>query len=116
MTAPGTGVVVEGVLVMVSPGVRTGTLTLHAAAGALAGQLLPGAAVVMVLASTWLPVSGLLTVTVPVTVTVPPTGMLPVQVTPLPTIVRVPEVAVWSPFGTASSNTSAALVAIVMPV
>jgi hypothetical protein len=59
---------------VLSAGVSTGTLTLHAAAGALAGQLLPAAAVVIVLASRWLPVSGLLTVTVPVTVTVPPTG------------------------------------------
>ena len=115
MTEPGWGVVVLGVLVMVRAGVSTGTLMEQAAAGAEAGQLLPGAVVVMVLASRLLPVSGLLTVTVPVTVTVPPGGMSPVQVTPLPTMVRVPEVAVWSPSGTASSNTSAALVAMVIP-
>ena len=78
---PGVAAVVLGVLVMVSPGVSTGTLTEQAAAGALVGQLLPAAAVVIVLASRWLPVSGLLTVTVPVTVTVPPTGMLPVHTT-----------------------------------
>ncbi len=106
--------VVLGVLLMVSPGVSTGTLTLQAAAGAATGQLLPAAAVVIVLASTWLPASGLFTVTVPVTVTLPPTGMSPVQVTPLPTMLSVPEVAVWSPLGTASSNTSAASVLIVM--
>ena len=69
---------------------------------------------VIVLASRWLPASGLFTVTVPVTVTVPPTGMLPVHTTAVPVIVSVPEVAVWSPSGTASSNTSAALVLIVM--
>ena len=104
-----------GVLLMVSPGVITGTLTEQAAAGAATGQLLPGAAVVIVLASRWLPASGRFTVTVPVTVTVPPTGMSPVQVTALPTMLSVPEVAVWSPLGTASSNTSAALVLIVIP-
>src|ERR1700761_812994 len=99
---------------MLSPGVSTGTLMEHAAAGDAVGQLLPGAAVVIVLASAWLPVSGLLTVTVPVTVTAPPTGMSPVHTTAVPLITIVPEVAVWSPLGTASSNTSAASVLIVM--
>ena len=42
--------------------------------------------------------------------------MLPVQVTALPVMASVPEVAVWSPLGTASSNTSAALVLIVILV
>ena len=117
MTAPGTGVVVEGVLVMVSAGVSTGTLTEQAAGRwRPVGQLLPGAAVVIVLASTWLPVSGLFTVTVPVMVTVPPIGMLPVQVSAVPVMVSVPEVAVWSPSEVASSNTSAALMVIVIPV
>src|SRR6201996_8056149 len=101
-------------LLMLSPGVSTGTLTEHAAAGDAVGQLLPGAAVVIVLASTWLPASGLFTVTVPVTVTVPPTGMSPVHTTAAPVITSVPDDAVWSPFGTASSNTSAALVLTVM--
>ena len=87
-------VVVPGVLLMLSAGVSTGMLTEQAAAGAEVGQLLPGAAVVTVLASTWLPVSGLFTVTVPVIVTVPPTGMLPVQMTAVPVMVIVPELAV----------------------
>ena len=54
--------------------------------------------------------------TVPVTVTDPPTGMVPVHVMPLLVIVSVPEVAVWSPFAVASSKTSLAFVAIVIPV
>ena len=62
-----------------------------------------------------LPVSGLLTVTVPVTVTVPPTGMFPVQEIPVEVSASVPEVAVWSPFGVASSSTLVMLVAIVIP-
>src|ERR1700761_4359447 len=114
MVDPGTAAVVLGVLLMVSPGVSTGTLMEQAAAGPDTGQLLPGVAVVIVLASAWLPVSGLLTVTVPVTVTAPPTGMSPVHTTAVPLITIVPEVAVWSPLGTASSNTFAALVLIVM--
>ena len=81
-----------------------------------AGQLLPGAAVVIVLARTLFPLSGLLTVTVPVTVTVPPTGMLPVQEMPVAVSDSVPEVAVWSPLGVASSRTSVMFVAIVIPV
>ena len=56
--------------------------------------MLPGAAVVIVLASRWLPVSGLFTVTVPVTVTVPPTGMFPVHTTAAPLMLSVPDVAV----------------------
>ena len=58
------------------------------------GQLLPAAVVDKVLAMILLPVSGLFTVTVPVTVTVPPTGMLPVQEIPVEVSVSVPEVAV----------------------
>ena len=80
------------------------------------GQLLPAAAVENVLTSTLFPVSGLFTVTVPVIVTVPPTGMLPVQEIPVAVSVSVPEVAVWSPFGVASSSTSVILEAIVIPV
>ena len=53
---------------------------------------------------TLFPVSGLSTVTVPVTVTFPSTGMSPVQVTPVPVTVSVPEVAIWSPLATASSK------------
>ena len=78
--------------------------------------MLPAAAVVSVLVITLLPVSGLFTVTVPVTVTVPPTGMLPVQEIPVPVTVSVPDVAVWSPFGVASSSTSLVLMEIVIPV
>ena len=60
--------------------------------------------------------SGLFTVTVPVTVTVPPTGMLPVQEIPVPVSVSVPEVAVWSPSGLASSSTPVTSGATVIPV
>ena len=70
----------------------------------------------MVEVSTVFKGTGLSTVTVPVTVTVPPTGMLPVHETPVPTMVSVPEVAVWSPLTVALSSTLLALVAIVMPV
>ena len=45
-----------------------------------AGQLLPGAAEVRVLARMWLPVSGLLTVTEKAMVAVPPGSRFPVQV------------------------------------
>ena len=54
--------------------------------------------------------------TVPVTVTVPPTGMLPVQEIPVAVSVTVPEVAVWSPFGVASSRTLVMSEPIVIPV
>ena len=91
-------------------------MTVHAGRCSPDGQLLPAAAVDKVLAISLLPVSGLFTVTVPVTVTVPPTGMFPVQEIPVAVSVSVPEVAVWSPFGVASSSTSVMLVAIVIPV
>ena len=42
----------------------------------------------------WLPVSGLLTVIVPVIVTVRPTGMSPVHTAPVPPSDRMPELAV----------------------
>ena len=48
--------------------------------------------------------------------TVPPTGMLPVQEMPVAVSDSVPEVAVWSLLGVASSTTSVMFVAIVMPV
>ena len=71
---------------------------------------------VIVLARTLFPVSGLLTVTVPVIVTVPPTGMFPVQEMPVAVSDSVPEVAVWSPLGVASSTTSVMFEATVIPV
>ena len=74
-----------------------------------AGQLLPAAAVDKVEAITLFPVSGLFTVTVPVTVTLPPTGILPVQEIPVAVSDSVPDVAVWSPSGVASSSTSVML-------
>ena len=92
------------------------TVAVHCGSVPPDGQLLPAAAVVSVLFITLLPVSGLFTVTVPVTVTVPPTGMLPVQEIPVPVSVSVPEVAVWSPLGVASSSTLVMLLAIVIPV
>src|ERR1700749_1937380 len=101
---------------MVRPGISTGTLTEQFGSVDPVAQLLPAAAVVIVLARILFPLSGLFTVTVPVTVTVPPTGMVPVHVPPLPLSTSVPDVAVWSPLGTASSNTSLAFVAIVIPV
>ena len=112
---PGTVAVVLAVLTMVSAGVSTGTLVEQRLSVPPAGQLLPSAAVFSVAVSNWLPGSGFLTVTVPVTVTVPPTGISPVHDAPaLPTVI-VPDVAVWSPLGTASSNTSEAFVPTVMP-
>src|ERR1700685_4637248 len=101
---------------MVSDGSSTVTLIEQRGTVLPDGQLLPGAVVDSVLAMTLLPVSGFLTVTVPVIVTVPPTGIDPVQVTPLPLMTSVPEVAVWSPLGTASSKTLLASVVIVIPV
>src|ERR1035438_6763262 len=98
---------------MLSAGVSTVTLTEQAGSVPPAGQLLPAAAVARVLASTLFPVSGLLTVTVPVTVTVPPTGMLPVQEIPVAVSDSVPDVAVWSPLGVASSRTLVMLEAMV---
>ncbi len=77
------------------------------------GQLVPGAAVTSVLVITLLPASGLFTVTVPVTVTDPPTGILPVHEIPVDVSDSVPDVAVWSPFGVASSSTSVILLEIV---
>ena len=101
---------------MLSAGISTGTLTEQGGSVLPDGQLLPAAAVDSVLAIILLPVSGLFTVTVPVTVTVPPTGMLPVQEIPVEVSASVPDVAVWSPFGVASSSTLVMLVAIVIPV
>ena len=104
------------VLTIVSPGISTFTVAVHGGSVLPDGQLLPGAAVDSVLVITLLPVSGLFTVTVPVTVTVPPTGMLPVQEIAVPVSASVPDVAVWSPFGVASSTTSLMLLEIVIPV
>src|SRR5580693_805996 len=101
---------------MVSDGISTVTLIEQRGSVLPDGQLLPGAVVDNVLAMTLLPVSGLFTVTVPVTVTVPPTGMLPVHEIPVEVRASVPEVAVWSPLGVASSSTSVMLEAIVIPV
>src|SRR5260370_3541105 len=112
---PGTAAEVFADCVIDKPGTRTETLTEHAGSVVPAGQFDPAAVVVIVDASSLLPGSGFLTVTVPVTVTVPPTGMSPVQVSPVPVIVTVPEVTVWSPIGVASSNTALALVEIVIP-
>ena len=116
MVVPGGAVEVLAAAVMVSVGMRTGTLTEHLGSVPPAGQSLPGAVVVIVLARTLFPVSGLLTVTVPVTVIVPPTGMLPVQEMPVAVSDSVPEVAVWSPLGVASSTTSVMFEATVIPV
>ena len=113
---PGTAAAALAVVTMVSAGVSTVTLTEQRGSVLPDGQLLPAAVVDNVLAMTLLPVSGLLTVTVPVTVTVPPTGMLPVQEIPVEVSVSVPDVAVWSPFGVASSSTLVMLDAIVIPV
>ena len=101
---------------MVSAGISTGTLTEQRGSVLPAGQLLPAAVVTKVLANTLFPVSGLLTVTVPVMVTEPPTGMLPVQVIWVGVSEIVPEVAVWSPSAVASSRTLLMLAAIVIPV
>jgi hypothetical protein len=102
-------------LVIVSPGVKTVTVDVQAGSVPPGGQLEPAAVVLSVLVITLLPVSGLFTVTVPVTVTVPPTGISPVHEIPVEVSTSVPDVAVWSPLGDASSNTSLALVATVIP-
>src|ERR1700723_886101 len=111
---PGTAALVFAVLTIVSPGISTFTVAVQRGSVLPDGQLLPAAAVDRMLVSTLLPVSGLFTVTVPVTVIVPPTGMLPVQVITEPLTVSVPDVAVWSPFAVASSCTPAVLIAIVV--
>src|SRR5450631_3427801 len=101
---------------MLRPGVSTVTLIEQRGSVDPDGQLLPAAVVDNVEASTLLPVSGLFTVTVPVIVTLPPTGMLPVQEIPVAVSDSVPDVAVWSGLGVASSNTSVMLEPIVIPV
>ncbi len=99
-----------------SAGTSTVTVVLHRGSVPPAGQLLPAAAVEKMLVITLFPGSGLSTVTVPVIVTRPPTGMSPVHDNPVLVSVSVPEVAVWSPFGVASSRTSEMFEAIVIPV
>ena len=101
---------------MLSAGICTGTLTEQAGSVPPDGQLLPGAVVARTLDRSLLPVSGFFTVTVPVMVTVPPIGMLPVQVRPELVTDRVPEVAVSSPLGVASSWVSAMSPLIVIPL
>ena len=59
---------------------ETGTVVVQRGSVEPAGQLLPAAAEVRVLASRWLPVSGLCTVTEKVMVAVSPGARLPVQV------------------------------------
>ena len=107
---------VSAACVINKPGTSTVTLTEQRGSVPPDGQLLPAAAVDKVEAITLLPVSGLFTVTVPVTVTLPPTGMLPVQAIPVAVSDSVPDVAVWSPSGTASSSTSEMFELIVIPV
>ena len=64
----------------VSPGISTGTEVEHRASVLPAGQLLPAAAEVTVVARTLSPVSTAFTVTENVTVAAAPTARLPVQV------------------------------------
>ena len=64
---PGTAAPAFAVVTMVSAGISTATLTEQRGSVLPDGQLLPGAAVVTVPASTLFPVSGLFTVMVPVT-------------------------------------------------
>jgi hypothetical protein len=104
------------VFVIASPGTSTVTVAVQAGSVPPAGQFDPGADVLSVLVITLLPASGLFTVTVPVTVTTPPTGISPVHEIPDDVSTSVPDVAVWSPFGDASSNTSLAFVATVIPL
>ena len=85
-------------LLMVSPGVTTVVVAVHAGSVLPAGQLLPAAVVAPVSVMTWLPAGyGLATVIDPVIVTVPPTGTSPVHTAPVVPIVMVPELADWSP-------------------
>ena len=71
----------------------------QAGLGLPAGQVLPGVADATVLVRTWLPVSGLSTVTEKVMVTVAPTARFPVQVRlwPLEARATVPAVVTASP-------------------
>lgn len=62
------------------------------------------------------PGSGFFTVRVPVTVMTPPTGMFPVQVMAVALSTSVPELAVWSPLGMASSMVPALRLEMVIPV
>src|SRR5580658_1896093 len=116
MTWPGTAVLALAVLTMARAGVRTVVTAVQRGSVLPAAQLLPGAVVLATDVRILFPVSGLLTVTVPVIVMVPPTGMLPVQVAVVPPTVSVPDDAVWSPLLVASSNTPARLVETVIPV
>src|ERR1041385_9002870 len=95
------------VLVMVSAGTRMVKETVQRGSVLPWGQLLPGVAVLSVVVTTALPESGVSAVRVPVMVTVAPTGMSPVQSTPVSPIVRMPEEAVWSPLGTVALDGSA---------
>ena len=99
-----------------SAGISTVTVVLHRGSVPPAGQLLPAAAVEEVAVITLFPVSGFFTVTVPVTVTLPPAAMFPVHDTPVAVTVSVPDVAVWSPLGVASSRMSVTFEAMVIPV
>ena len=101
---------------IVSPGSRTGTVSVHRGSLLPSGQLLPGRFEVTVKVRSRLPVSGLLTRALTVTVIVAPTGMSPVQAATAPSTTRVPELAVCSPVGVASSPMSAPLIGTVMPV
>ncbi len=101
---PGTVSAVSAVLRRVSPGSRTSVRAVQRGSVPPAGQVPPGAAETRVPVTTRSPGSGLRTVRVPVTVTTPPTGMSPVQVISDAPRLSVPDEAVWSPFGIASST------------
>ena len=91
-------VVTSAVLVMVSAGISTCTVLAQRGSVPAAGQLFPGVAESTDSASTLFPVSGLLTVTDPVTVTDAPGARSPVQVTVAvaPSRMRLPAVLVAS--------------------
>src|SRR5258708_758194 len=112
--APGTAKVVLAAWVILRAGTLMARLAVQAGSVPPAGQLLPGAVVARVMLRPGLGVIRLLVVRVPVTVTVAPTPMSPVQLAPVVVTVRVPEVAVWSPFSVAS-NTAGARKLTVIP-
>jgi hypothetical protein len=95
---PGVAAGTFAVWAIVSPGITTFAVAVHAGSALPAGQLLPAAAVAAVMAMTWPPAGyGLATMTDPVIVTVPPTGTFPVHTAPVAPTDNVPELAVSFP-------------------
>src|SRR5580693_7172854 len=83
---------------IVRPGMTTFTVIVHRGSADPAAQLLPGAVLVSVMATTWPPAGyGSPMRSDPVIVTVAPTGTSPVHTAPAVPIDSVPELAAWLP-------------------